>query len=474
MASIPLPALDVKPIQQPDPMGDVSKLLAMKSMMGQQQVQQQQLQADQLENQQRQMDLDSQKALQKAYKDANGDPDKTETLAAQYGAKPTALLDWRKAVTAQKLQALDLYTKQGDVAKQQADLIMGAHDTVAAAADKPTAYQQQLQALQARGVDTSRMPQQYPGDDTFKEMGLIVRTHTQLLDEAAKLAQTGKENAQAGEADAATDKARQESQWYQAHGGAPGVPIEAQQQADWLSKNPGKSPADYVVWKAKNSPTMLMQGSFGQANDPMIDMVGQGRVDLATALQRVAPGAKDAFMNQLNAKYPGYNQATFGVEKKATEAFTSGPQGQQLTAIDTARQHMQTFKDTAGALENGNFLLANKVGNAIGVQFGDDATTNFQIARAAFAGEVGKAFAGASVAEGDRKELLDKINAASSPAQLKGYADTADKLLEGKQSALKRSYEASQQAKPNFGETPAKTDTSTSSDAKKNDPFGIR
>src|SRR5439155_4887468 len=102
---------------------------------------------------------------------------------------------------------------------------------------------------------------------------------------------------------------------------------------------------------------------FGAPGDPMIDMVGQGRVDLATALQRVAPGAKASFMKELNNKYPNYSQATYGVGKAEDVAFTSGSQGQQLTAIDTARQHMATFKQTAAALANGDFLGANKVAN---------------------------------------------------------------------------------------------------------------
>src|SRR5437899_12811456 len=47
MGSIPLPALDIKPPQQPDMMGDVSKLMAMRSMMNQQQEQQQRIQEQQ-------------------------------------------------------------------------------------------------------------------------------------------------------------------------------------------------------------------------------------------------------------------------------------------------------------------------------------------------------------------------------------------------------------------------------------------
>jgi hypothetical protein len=43
MATIPLPALDLKPIQAPDPFADASKLMALRSMMNQQTLQQQQI-----------------------------------------------------------------------------------------------------------------------------------------------------------------------------------------------------------------------------------------------------------------------------------------------------------------------------------------------------------------------------------------------------------------------------------------------
>jgi hypothetical protein len=153
------------------------------------------------------------------------------------------------------------------------------------------------------------------------------------------------------------------------------------------------------------------------------------------------------------------NKMAYGTETAEQKAFTSGSQGQQLTAINTARNHMQTFKDTADALDNNNFLKANQIGNYLGMQFGSDKATNFNIAKSAFAGEVGKAFAGANVGVQDRQELMDKISAASSPAQLKGYADTADKLLEGKQKSLKQSYDQAMKGQPNFGGNASETKT---------------
>ena len=203
----------------------------------------------------------------------------------------------------------------------------------------------------------------------------------------------------------------------------------------------------------------LPQGATGEAAlanlDPStaaaVRLIGDGKADFSTFTRRSTPGYKQQLAAAVAAYNPNFDQNTFKVRGKEETAFTSGSQGQQLTAINTAREHMKTFKDTADALNNGNVLLANKVGNWLGTQFGSDKATNFNVARSAFAGEVGKAFAGANVGVEDRRELIDKINAASSWGQLKGYADTADKLLEGKQKSLKESYQQGMEGKPNFG-----------------------
>lgn len=207
------------------------------------------------------------------------------------------------------------------------------------------------------------------------------------------------------------------------------------------------------------APIAVVPGATGEAALANIDpstaaairMIGEGKGDFATFTARSTPQYKTQLAAAVNAFNPNFDQNTFKVRGSEEKAYTSGSQGQQLTAIGTARNHMSTFKQTADALDNGNFQLANKIGNAVGMQFGSDKASNFNIARSAFAGEVGKAFAGANVAVADRQDLIDKINAASSPAQLKGYADTADELLAGKQKSLKESYDQGLKGNANFG-----------------------
>jgi hypothetical protein len=465
MASIPLPALSVQPPQTQDTLGQFQKLAALRSLGQQQQLQSQQMESNQQEQQIRAQQIRDQQAMTAAMKTWNGkDYDDLAKSVLENGGSANAATQIQQHGLTIKKTVSDIAAQDATTGSKNLETFIGMHKAIGDALEGiETVPDAQLHDVATQKVTELAKAGIMPPQTAQQALQAIQNTPdpTQLrtmIDNFAKssmgakaIADQQKTIAETGASNATTDQKRAESQWYQAHGGAPGVPVEAQQQADWLSKNPGKTPSDYVVWKAQHSPTMLAQGGNFTPGDPMVDMVGQGRIDLATALQRMNPAAKEAFTKALNVKYPNYSQANYGVAKEATEAFTSGSQGQQLTAIDTARQHMQTFKDTADALDNSNVLLANKLGNAVGMQFGSDKTTNFQIARAAFAGEVGKAFAGANVGVSDRQELLDKINAASSPSQLKGYAETADKLLQGKQDALKRSYDAAKNSQPNFG-----------------------
>lgn len=208
MASIPLPALNIHAPEQPNLLSQVGQAMALKGAQGQQQLQQQQLANEQLQNQQQTMNLQSQKALMKAFQEANGDPDKAVTLAAKYGATPGDVLKLKMAGIEQQKQAIELVSQKGALALQQADAMKGAHDTVAAAPPeaKQQVYAQQVQGLQQMGVDVSQMPPQYPGDEQFKYIGAALQGHKQQVEDAAKQAGILKDTAQANAANAEAQK----------------------------------------------------------------------------------------------------------------------------------------------------------------------------------------------------------------------------------------------------------------------------
>jgi hypothetical protein len=162
------PSSAIQPVQLPDMVGDYAKLAMLKNQLQEaplrQQALQQQVQAGAIENQQRQTGIDSQKALMRAYSEAGGDLSKTVPLAAKYGASPDALVKLQQSAIEQQSANIKLLQEKGSRALQEADLYQGAHDAVAQApaAQRPAAYQQQVQGLQQAGIDVSQLPRNTP------------------------------------------------------------------------------------------------------------------------------------------------------------------------------------------------------------------------------------------------------------------------------------------------------------------------
>jgi hypothetical protein len=193
--------------------GNYARVAQLRSQMQEaplrQQALQQQVQAGQLDIQDKQDAEQSQKALQRAYTEANGDLAKTVPLAAKYGAAPAALVKLQQSAIEQQTANLNLFKAKGDRAVQEADFMDSAHATVdkAPPEQKPAIYAQQIAALQAAGVDVSSAPPQYPGDAAFKLFGIGIKGHKAQLEELAKQAEMGKTVAQTGEANARANEA---------------------------------------------------------------------------------------------------------------------------------------------------------------------------------------------------------------------------------------------------------------------------
>lgn len=217
MSSPPLAALHINP--PPDPTEGIQRMIALRSMLmnqqreqallpGQIQQQQQQLQAGALDVQQKQQAIKDQQGLLALYQKHNGDLDKVLQEAPTAGISPQAIQQVQLHNIDVKTKTADLVAKQGTEAARQADLMLGAHDAVdkSPADQKPIMYQQQLASLQRQGVDTSQLPPQYPGDDQFKLLGIVAQGHAKNVENALKAAQTQEAAGRASESQAQTAK----------------------------------------------------------------------------------------------------------------------------------------------------------------------------------------------------------------------------------------------------------------------------
>jgi len=225
-------------IQPENPMDQYAKALAIKG-----QVQQQQMGAIQL--QQAQQAQKDQQTLGQLMVKNKGDIDKVIQDAPDSGVMPNTILALKQHALDVKAKVADLVTKQGAIAQQQADLMLGAHDAVDKAPpdQKPAVYQQQLQALQKQNVDVSQMPQQYPGDEQFKFIGATVQGHAKQVAQAFEERKVQAEEMAAQARKTAADAAVSKS-------GPLAPPVIPQLNnglaARWNVLNPGQPPPDWA------------------------------------------------------------------------------------------------------------------------------------------------------------------------------------------------------------------------------------
>jgi hypothetical protein len=488
MGSYPLAALHLNPPPaQPDPLEQYQRLMQIHQQQAmqplQQQAAQQQVETGAADLQIKNQQIKDQQGLTAAMQHWDGkDYNDILPLAVKNGVSAQTVMGLKSKIleqqqslsTAAKNNA-DAVTAQLTAAKTKGDLLDGALTPLidpkqTPDAALPQAVTQTAQDLVQKGLLDPQHAQQVgqllqSGDPAQIRQQLDVMrksnlAQSQILEEGAKQAGITKDNAQAADATANAAKTNMEVQT-----GASPAMADARYRNILMAQQQGKpvSSDDSAFLKAyQKQKTLVPTANFnlqnagigGSGGQPsaLAQSVASGQMKWSDVISPRTPmGVKQQFAAEVKAINPNFNSGDFTVEQKAREAFTSGNYSQQLNSINTAREHMKTFTSLADALDNGNVQALNSAGNAIGMQFGSDKATNFNIAKQAFSAEVAKAFSGAGVTEGDRKEIGDKISSASSPAQLKGAAKVADALLAGKQTALQQTYRQSQEGSPNFG-----------------------
>lgn len=273
MASIPLPALAAQPPQPIDPLAQIKNALALRNVQQQGQTQQLQQQALGQENQQRALDLKDQQTLrslapQFVTKDSSGQPtgydaDGFYNAALGGGVNPQRIIQMRsqQAEMAKNLAAagsaqLDLQDKKNNQAYQIAEEVKSVASQPNADIGKINqAYQQTLPKLQQLGIDVSKYPAQFTTQgeaiDALNQHEVGLGVHKQTLDDAKTVAATNESQSKAQaeawkEAGPGTLINIQTGQIYRGT-----MPADLQEMQDWLGKNPGKGPSDFIGAKAQ-------------------------------------------------------------------------------------------------------------------------------------------------------------------------------------------------------------------------------
>lgn len=159
-----------------------------------------------------------------------------------------------------------------------------------------------------------------------------------------------------------------------------------------------------------------------------------------TKVASMRGGMRETLTQWVNQVNPTYDQSSFAIRNPTRKAYTTGTQGQQITSMNTAIEHLDMLQTAADALQNGNFKPGNAAYNAWKDTFGSAPPSNYQTIKGMVDKEVeAVANKGVPTVSGtaEQKALAGQ---AASPGQIKGYIDTLIPLMGSKLHALDYTY----------------------------------
>jgi len=155
-----------------------------------------------------------------------------------------------------------------------------------------------------------------------------------------------------------------------------------------------------------------------------------------TKVASMRGGNREMLTQWVNQVNPAYKADEFTNRAPTRKAFTTGVQGQQINAINTAIGHIDQLTALADDLQNGGFVPANKAANVVKTMFGGASVTNFDTLKDALAGEVSSVLSKGGATVSGIAEAKEKIHGANSPAQLAGYVKTLIPVMGSKLASL--------------------------------------
>lgn len=198
-------------------------------------------------------------------------------------------------------------------------------------------------------------------------------------------------------------------------------PAVAQQKIDIANATKQAGTAQYGAASTLTGEEFLNTLKPGQA--ALIKAIAEGRESLAGRSSKDVIALKQA-VQQYD---PQFSDQRAAVRK----AFTTGKEGQNLGAINTAIVHLGRLAHASEALKNGSFTPANEMYQYFRDKFGSASVTNFGLLKDAVAGEMAAALKGTAT-DIEIANMKTSIRGANSPAQMLGVVKEGMGILSDK------------------------------------------
>lgn len=124
---------------------------------------------------------------------------------------------------------------------------------------------------------------------------------------------------------------------------------------------------------------------------------------------------------------------------KMRQAFTTGKQGDNIRALNTATVHLDQLHEAALAMKNGSFQPGNALYNYVATKFGSDKVTNHAFVMNALAGEAATALKG-NATDPEIAHVLTTLQPNMSPEQALGVTEAGLHVFGAKLNTVDESY----------------------------------
>jgi hypothetical protein len=355
----------------------------------------------------------------------------SEATAAMHNATAgKTTQDTQIAGHAQHLQALSTVNSPQDAMQWIVDGVRSgslpaaglqpALDRLQQASANPEAFAKWKQETQAAGLSVQQQFEQVAPKPTEMRLGNVVKT----IDMNPRSPSFGKEIV--GQQAIGTSPDTVANNATSRANNAATIAGENERQGKTLAK-------DYAV-NGFNP-----DGTPGTTNDAMIDAIGQYKVAPPNGMALRNPRMQQ-ILAQVAEKYPDFDATQFSARQGAARSFSTGKDGQNVQAANTALNHLDTVEQLALAQKNGNLVLFNKLANQIAANSGQPAPTTLKAAISMVAPELTKAVVGSGGGVGERADFAHNLNPDGSPAQILQGIGAIKELMGGRLSEVERTY----------------------------------
>lgn len=134
---------------------------------------------------------------------------------------------------------------------------------------------------------------------------------------------------------------------------------------------------------------------------------------------------------------PGFSFTKWGARNAAMKSFYgNGDDAKSIKSLNQTMHHIGSLVPTADAMGNGNYPLANKVGNSWASNTGSGKPLSFTVRAGAVADEMGKVFKGSNLSDTEIKKWEESLSPNMSPEQQRAAISGLMNLAHGAMDAL--------------------------------------